>query len=417
VIAANGPAFLVTQVQAPFDFNLANSQFCNFVFYPDVLKCDRTFIDVFNGKPNIDGLWNIKFIDEAFFNQSYNCTSPEIVQTKVVGTSDAITLTGPGTCTDGFSNFDLSGTGTVGGGQVSISNGTIGGCVGSLAMNGPVSWNGNIWSGTWSACGGFDFGTFEGIRKPTAEDINITVHNNTATGDLLGRTCWQVFYVAFGKNLPVDVVNDNNVVNAACDNALPHLENLTDAATAPGIIKITISPLLRLTYGDQWHVQQFQTPTGYLRDLTKRACDLSLGKCTFSVINLYNPTGDADGDGCTNARERLTATGDQIRGGRRNPKNFWDFADMPAPTRDKKIDIRDVSAVINRYRTNDNNGTAMPINRNTDPLSVPPAMGYHPAFDRTLKAGLFSWSSGPPNGRIGIDDVSNVINQYRHNCN
>ena len=70
--------------------------------------------------------------------------------------------------------------------------------------------------------------------------------------------------------------------------------------------------------------------------------------------------------------------------------------------------------IINRYRTDDANGAAI-INRNSDPLSVPPPGGYHPAFDRT-RVGLNPWNLGPPDGRIRIDDVSNIIQQYRNDC-
>jgi hypothetical protein len=41
--------------------------------------------------------------------------------------------------------------------------------------------------------------------------------------------------------------------------------------------------------------------------------------------------------------------------------------------------------------------------------------GYDPNYDRTYM-GPNPWNTGPPDGKIRIDDVINIINQYRHDC-
>jgi polyhydroxybutyrate depolymerase len=125
---------------------------------------------------------------------------------------------------------------------------------------------------------------------------------------------------------------------------------------------------------------------------------------------------DNDNDGCSDAQEVGIS---QNLGGQRDSKNFWDYADMPivaaSPLRDGRVRINDILAVIGRYFTNDAGGTA-PINRNSDPLSVPPATGYHPAFDRGGLAGPNQWNLAPPDGQILLDDVLAVVYQYFHDC-
>ncbi len=125
---------------------------------------------------------------------------------------------------------------------------------------------------------------------------------------------------------------------------------------------------------------------------------------------------DNDNDGCTDAQE---AGPDPMDGGLRNAKSFWDYADMPivgnTPLRDRMIRVGDILAVVLRYFTDDAGGTAL-VNRNSDPLSTPPATGYHPAFDRGAQTGAQYWDLAPPNGEIRVDDILAVVHQYFHDC-
>ncbi|MGB2695843.1 MAG: flexitail domain-containing putative surface protein [Dehalococcoidia bacterium] len=120
------------------------------------------------------------------------------------------------------------------------------------------------------------------------------------------------------------------------------------------------------------------------------------------------PGSDLDGDNCTDFRELASYA---FLGGARNPKNFWDFFDTPdlnaMPQRDKAISISDITRVVGRFGTTGNAGI--------DPLSKPPATGYHTAFDRTT-IGPNAWNAGPPNGSITIEDILNVVHQFGHSC-
>lgn len=122
---------------------------------------------------------------------------------------------------------------------------------------------------------------------------------------------------------------------------------------------------------------------------------------------------DTDFDGCTDQQEIFV---NPALGGMRNPNNFWDFFDVPNGNnqRDQVVSIGDILLVITRFGTNDNGGTAL-INRNSDPLSPPPASGYHPAFDRST-LGPNPWNLGPADGSISISDVVSVVNQFGHSC-
>jgi len=200
---------------------------------------------------------------------------------------------------------------------------------------------------------------------------------------------------------------DKNVVCTAalnqCSDAAPSVDGAIAVLVAPG------------TY----HVVEIKAPPGYNLKPGKQVCVVVTLGCSnvagliLVFLDDLVPAGDYDNDGCTNAQEVGI---DQRLGGRRNPKNFWDFPDMFNPTRDKTILINDVSAVIQRYRANDANGTAL-INRNSPPLTTAiPATGYHPIFDHTY-VGPNGWNLGPPDGQILIEDVSNVMQQYRYHCN
>jgi alpha-tubulin suppressor-like RCC1 family protein len=75
--------------------------------------------------------------------------------------------------------------------------------------------------------------------------------------------------------------------------------------------------------------------------------------------------------------------------------------------RDRSVTIDDVGRVQARYGTSGN--------PTIDPLSPPPPTGYHPAFDRTY-VGPNVWNLGSPDGQIGIDDITNMENQYYDSC-
>ncbi len=130
---------------------------------------------------------------------------------------------------------------------------------------------------------------------------------------------------------------------------------------------------------------------------------------------------DDDEDGCTDTQE-LGA--DETKGGRRNPKSFWDFFDMwteSPPIRDEIISNGDQGAVIGRFgSTDDNNHDGVPdkpINRYTDPLTLPPATGYHPAFDRGgVAPGGDPWDLLPADGNVSVGDIGALVAQFGHNC-
>ncbi|KKL08032.1 hypothetical protein LCGC14_2580000, partial [marine sediment metagenome] len=121
---------------------------------------------------------------------------------------------------------------------------------------------------------------------------------------------------------------------------------------------------------------------------------------------------DEDNDGCTNGQElglnpRL--------GGRRDPTNVWDFFDTPDTdgVRDKVVDLwGDVFEVLVRFGAKgDPSG---------DPLAgpIPPAPGYHTAFDRVApRRGEDMWDLGPADGSIDLmNDIFGVANQFGHDC-
>jgi acetyl esterase/lipase len=125
------------------------------------------------------------------------------------------------------------------------------------------------------------------------------------------------------------------------------------------------------------------------------------------------PEADEDGDGCTNEAELGS---NPASGGLRNPKAFWDFFDVPTPVayvRDSVISVSDIAAVISRFGSSRPGGapdktTALPEALSPPPL--PPA--YHAGYDRT-PAGMFS---GPPDGAIGVQDISRIVAQFGHTC-
>lgn len=126
-----------------------------------------------------------------------------------------------------------------------------------------------------------------------------------------------------------------------------------------------------------------------------------------SVLGL-GETADTDRDGCMDSQEQGT---NQNIGGRRNRKEFWDFFDVPTPpsfTRDRRITIGDLAAVISRFGSNTTVAD--------DPLATPPpAPAFHIAYDRTF-AGPELWKTGGPNGSITIEDIVMSIRQFGHSC-
>jgi hypothetical protein len=52
-----------------------------------------------------------------------------------------------------------------------------------------------------------------------------------------------------------------------------------------------------------------------------------------------------------------------------------------------------------------------------DPLSMPPAAGYHAAFDRSaLAPGTDPRDAGAADGQITVEDVVFVVAQFGHSC-
>jgi subtilisin family serine protease len=143
-----------------------------------------------------------------------------------------------------------------------------------------------------------------------------------------------------------------------------------------------------------------------------------LGVLTSSLFE-----GDTDKDGCLDSRE---VSGSVALGGLRNPRDFWDFMDVPtggALQRDRAVGGGDISQVVARFGSND--ATTGPFDRSSDPLSMPSApiqpagarANYHPAHDRGgTVLGLNVWNLRPPNGAVDGGDVAAVVNQFGHNC-
>lgn len=102
---------------------------------------------------------------------------------------------------------------------------------------------------------------------------------------------------------------------------------------------------------------------------------------------------DSDGDGCADGEERGD---DETRGGRRDPRNHWDFYDVNG---DRRVDSADAIAVA---------------------AAVGTAAGdedYDPVFDRSAPpAGGEPWELGPPDGAVNFDDFFLVLEQVGHAC-
>jgi hypothetical protein len=138
-------------------------------------------------------------------------------------------------------------------------------------------------------------------------------------------------------------------------------------------------------------------------------CSANDGSITIGPAK--QPTGDTDGDGCSDMQENGP---DATLGGLRDYLNFWDFFD---PDMDGSVAFGDFLLLVQHFGTNDAGGTA-PINRNSDPLTTPdPGSGnYHPLFDRGAVLGPNPWNVGPPDGAIGFGDFLAFVSQFGHTC-
>ncbi|MGB2694263.1 MAG: flexitail domain-containing putative surface protein [Dehalococcoidia bacterium] len=117
---------------------------------------------------------------------------------------------------------------------------------------------------------------------------------------------------------------------------------------------------------------------------------------------------DTDSDGCENALENGT---NAALGGRRNYLNFWDFFDTPGPAnvRDHAVSVGDIFRVVGRF------GATGDLSMS--PLAMPPASGYHTAFDRSSTVpGGDSWDLQPPDGVIATNDILFSVIQFGHSC-
>ncbi len=117
---------------------------------------------------------------------------------------------------------------------------------------------------------------------------------------------------------------------------------------------------------------------------------------------------DADLDGCADEQELGS---DPTLGGLRDPSSFWDFYDVPTGLglqRDQSVSGSDIFAVIGRFNATGDAGI--------DPLSPPPASGYHTAYDRGLLVGPDPWDLGAADGSIASTDIFGVIGQFNHSC-
>ena len=131
---------------------------------------------------------------------------------------------------------------------------------------------------------------------------------------------------------------------------------------------------------------------------------------------------DTDGDGCPEGREMGVS---HITGGQRDPRNPWDFFDVPAPallppnttgTRNHAIGIQDVIAVLAYIGAN----IASPNTPNANGATYGSDLNGNGLRDGTeydRAAGATIWAPNPPNGAINISDALLSLNAVGDNCN
>ena len=83
-----------------------------------------------------------------------------------------------------------------------------------------------------------------------------------------------------------------------------------------------------------------------------------------------------------------------MTGGRRNPKNPWDYFN---PTHDGQNRVDDILLVVHQFFKDSGN----------------PA--YNVDTDRTL-IGPNAWNTGPPDGKQRVDDILNIVHQFYNDC-
>ena len=114
---------------------------------------------------------------------------------------------------------------------------------------------------------------------------------------------------------------------------------------------------------------------------------------------------DVDGDGCANARERLT---NETFGGRRNETNPWDFFDVNG---DQVVNVPDDILVVAAAF-----GPDEPFNLNYAP-EKDRSPGPPPGKDPEDPENNDRWDMGPPDGVINIPhDFFGVAVQFGHKC-
>ncbi len=219
------------------------------------------------------------------------------------------------------------------------------------------------------------------------DEISVTVDTSGNVGEYASLALDAVgnpiiaYYNGTGADLKI----------AYCGNPSCSLSNVITSLDTGGVVGLELSLVLDGA-GD---------PVVSYLDLTSH--DLKVLHC-----GSVSCAGDSDQDGCDDLRE---SGSNPALGGMRNPKNFWDFFDVPTGaslTRDRSVSGPDIFAVIGRFNTSGDTGI--------DPLSMPPASGYHTAYDRGPLVGPDPWDLGAANGSIAGTDIFAIIAQFNHSC-
>jgi hypothetical protein len=114
------------------------------------------------------------------------------------------------------------------------------------------------------------------------------------------------------------------------------------------------------------------------------------------TVTVLDPSGNQDGDACTNGRE-LGAN--PVVGGDRDPLEPWDFYDV---TGDKTVDLNDALVILAAFGQS------------------PAHPEYNSGLDRQSNDPTKPWRSAPATGnQIGIDLQDALLNlqSFGHNCN